>query len=180
MAQWSQMSLGFDLEFLDGEFLSHKRKPMGKPVKALGLDSALEKQLCISMLNASPASSSTFFNSESDDESKRVLDSDGEDFLEEGNYLSPQEIHDINKMHIDHQFLLEQNRSLARELACAKMTAQALRSIIQQKDDQLVLLAKDMEAPPTKPNLLSSVMKTSSSKLRLPFRLRSLSASRTS
>ncbi|KAJ9071273.1 hypothetical protein DSO57_1038595 [Entomophthora muscae] len=66
------MSLGFDLDFLDGAgqpFLTHKRKSsMG-----FGMDSALEKQLAISMLNPSPASSSTFFNSESDDESKRVL-----------------------------------------------------------------------------------------------------------
>ncbi|KAJ9071272.1 hypothetical protein DSO57_1038594 [Entomophthora muscae] len=84
-------------------------------------------------------------------------------------------------MHIDHQFLLEQNRSLRHELACAKMTAQALRSIIQQKDDQLSLLSKDAEEPiPSKSNLLSTVIKNSSSKLRLPFRLRSLSASRNS
>ncbi|KAI0244537.1 hypothetical protein L0F63_007385 [Massospora cicadina] len=148
-----------------------------------GIDA--EKRLALNTLSPSPASASTFFNSESDDDSKQVLDSDGEDFLEEGSYLSPQEIHAINKMHIDHQFLLEQNRSLARELAYAKMTAQALRSIIQQRDDQLLLSKEkvDINPPPPKlppkPNNLCSIIKNSS-KLRLPFRLPSLSSSRNS
>lgn len=132
-------------------------------------------------LNPSPASSSTFFASESDDDSKQVGTDSDEEFLDEtGNYMTPQEMHELNKMHIDHQFLLEQNRTLSRELACAKMTAQALRSIIQQKDEQLVLMTQELPPKSEKAPIPLLSLKFGKpdqpSRIRLPFRLRRLSS----
>jgi hypothetical protein len=51
--------------------------------------------------------------------------------------LSPQHYPEFHRLQIDYQYLVHQNKQLDQEVKYAKMTIAALKTIIQQKDDDI-------------------------------------------
>ncbi|KAI9297543.1 hypothetical protein K502DRAFT_340133 [Neoconidiobolus thromboides FSU 785] len=82
----------------------------------------------------------------------------------------PFDSHLLNKLHIDHHYLLQQNKTLSKELQFAKLTAQALRNILNQKEEQLMLLAQQLSNKASNSELKRE---GSQNRIKLPFRNRS-------
>ncbi|ORX88864.1 hypothetical protein K493DRAFT_306243 [Basidiobolus meristosporus CBS 931.73] len=69
----------------------------------------------------------------------RIVDTgvEPEKDFEDDEALANQLIPELQRLRIENQYLFEQNRAVSRELGQAKLTAQALRQIISQKDEEL-------------------------------------------